>query len=81
MDTSVKSCNVTYGQCGQEPVQTRLLGNFSTMTTPNIVYLKLFDSLECYNVTASSDVFTVIVEGNTSGNGKFIVKNISIARV
>ena len=64
-DTSVKSCNVTYGRCGQELTQPRQLGNFSTMEAPNTVYIKLpvnSNSLDCYNVTASSDVFTVIVQ-------------------
>ena len=69
-DTSVKSCNVTYGQCGQE---SRQLGNYSTMGAPNIVYIKLpvdSGSLECYNVTASSDVFTVIIQAMGSGEEK-----------
>ena len=72
-DTSVKSCNVTYGQCGKELIQPRQLGNHSTMGAPNIVYIKFpvdAASLECYNVTASSDVFTVIIQAMDSGEEK-----------
>ena len=72
-DTSVKSCNVTYGRSGQELVQPGQLGNYSTMETPNIVYIKLpvdAASLECYYVTASSDVFTVIIQAMDSGEEK-----------
>ena len=64
-DTSIKSCSVTYGQCSQVPGQVGQLGNSSTMETPNVVYIKIpvsGDDLKCYNVTASSDVFTVIVQ-------------------
>ena len=61
------------GQCGQELVQPGRLGNYSTMEAPNIVYIRLSvdsDSLECYNVTASSDVFTVVVQALSSGEEK-----------
>ena len=62
-DTSVKLCTVMYGECGQELVQTTQ--GSSTVETPNNIVLSVdVDSLECYNVTASSDELTVIVKYN-----------------
>ena len=61
-DTSVKLCTVMYGECGQELVQTTQ--GSSTMETPNNIVLSVDanKNLECYSVTASSDLVTVIVE-------------------
>ena len=69
MDTSVKSCTIMYGQCGQMAAFTSQ-GN-STVETPNHIILNVDPgSLNCYVVMASSDTVTVIVEGrrmNTAG--------------
>ena len=63
MDTSIKSCNVTYGPCGQG--QTQSVHGSSTSASPNTVTLEIIvphDSY-CYTVTASNDSFTVAVDG------------------
>ena len=60
-DTSVKFCTVMYGECGQELVQTAQRS--STVETPNNIVLSVdANVLECYVVTASSDLLTVIVD-------------------
>ena len=63
MDTSIKSCNVTYGICGQNLKQT-VQGSTSLMF-PNTVVLKVTQSSSFYYaVTATNDSFTVVVEGS-----------------
>ena len=63
MNTSIKSCNVTYGICGQNLKQT-VQGSTSLMF-PNTVVLKLmYNSSFCYAVTATNNSFTVVVEGS-----------------
>ena len=70
-DTSVKLCTVMYGKCGQELVQTTQ--GSSTMETPNDVILSVnANILECYSVTASSDLVTVIVESNENSEERGI---------
>ena len=60
-DTSEKSCNVRYGQCGQE---MRTVSGYSSNNSVTVslqlstVYISV-----CYIVTASNGSFTVIVEG------------------
>ena len=71
MDTSVKSCAVMYGQCGQEVAQ-KVKGN-STTEVPNSITLQLNPrtTIECYSVTANNNTLTVIVEGRIiKTNGK-----------
>ena len=61
LDTSIKSCVVMYGQCGQELKQTTQ-GN-STVEDPNTISLPVdSDRIDCYVVTASSGLFSVIVD-------------------
>ena len=62
-DTSIKSCQVTYGECGTG--QTQSVPGNSTSETPNTVILTVMfgDGSTCYNVTASNGNFTVMVEG------------------
>ena len=62
MDTSIKSCRVTYGQCGQRQTQTD--EKFSTVALPNNITLSVMPgSSYCYTVTASNGNFTASVEG------------------
>ena len=62
MDASIKSCRVTYGECGQTRTQS-VQGNTS-LALPNSDTLTVMsrDSY-CYTVTASNGNFTVAVEG------------------
>ena len=60
MNTSIKSCRVTYGPCDQE--QTETVENSSTELSSNIT-LRIPRGSYCYTVTASSDTFTIAVEG------------------
>ena len=62
MDTSIKSCRVTYGPCGQEPTQS--VQKFSSVELPNNIALTIMPrGTYCYTVTASNDNFTVSIEG------------------
>ena len=71
LDTSIKSCLVMYGQCGQELDQTTR-GN-STVEDPNTILLPV-DSirLDCYVVIANSGSFTVIVDSQANNEEKGI---------
>ena len=70
LDTSIKSCVVMYGQCGQELLTAR--GN-STVEAPNTISLLVdSDRIDCYVVTASSGSFTVIVESMVEREGRGI---------
>ena len=65
-DTSVKSCAVMYGQCDQELVGSQQ--GKSTMEAPNYIELRVDPAgsgLDCYVVTASSEVFSVMVEARS----------------
>ena len=74
-DTSVKLCTVLYGECGQELVQTTQ--GSSTMETPNNIVLSVdANVLECYSVTASSDVLTVIVDSGSATPERGIISFI-----
>ena len=65
-DTSIKSCTVMYGRCNQEIVNT--VQRNSTEETLNRITLQVNGNIfECYTVTASSAISSVIVEG---GKGK-----------
>ena len=69
LDTSIKSCVVMYGQCGQELNQTER-GN-STVVDPNIVSVRVNSiRIDCYVVIASSGSFTVIVDSQTNDEDK-----------
>ena len=72
-DNSSKSCIIRYGLCGQNAF--RMYNTVQAISNPesvNIVTLQLtLDSqlsnrTFCYNITASNDTFTVIVEGQIS---------------
>ena len=67
LDSSNKSCNVSYGLCGQQLTNTAQ--GSSSPEEPNIVRveLDLSDSaaMYCYIVTASSDTFTAVVDGSS----------------
>ena len=73
LDTSIKSCVVMYGQCGQELDQTAR-GN-STVEDPNTISLPMdSDRIDCYVVTASSGSFTVVVaDSQTNDEDKGIL--------
>ena len=76
LDTSIKSCVVMYGQCGQELDQTAQ-GN-STMEDPNTIPLPVdSDRIDCYVVTASSGSFTVIVDSQANNEEKGIDSKIN----
>ena len=62
MDTSIKSCCVSYGPCGQELTQT--IQKNSSLVLPNNVTLSILPrGSYCYTIIASSGNFTVAVEG------------------
>lgn len=60
-NTSIKSCRVTYGPCGQE--QTQTVERVSSIELPSNITLIIPHGSYCYTVTASSDTFTIAVEG------------------
>ena len=58
MTNTSKSCEVTYGQCD------KMMSFTQRNSTLNIIMLDINpNDLECYTVTASSDGFSVVVEG------------------
>ena len=64
MDTSIKSCSITYGPCGQN--RTQRVEERSSLALPNNVTLMITlhaSGSYCYTVTASNDNFTIAVEG------------------
>ena len=61
LDTSIKSCVVMYGHCGQKLNQTTR-GN-STVEDPNIISLPVNSNrIACFVVTANSGSLTVLVD-------------------
>ena len=59
LDTSVKSCNIQYGEC-----DSKVFKRASANTTTDSVMLNIDVSRSiCYNVTASNRSRTVIVQG------------------
>ena len=65
-DMSIKSCNVSYAQCGQQ--QTQLAYSVES-AFQLVVDLKLADPIKyCYNVTASNSTFSVLIEGSILGS-------------
>ena len=64
LDSSIKSCDIKYGTCGQEMYTTQ--GN-TTVESPFMVRLKLnsniLNSMSCYIVTASNETLTLMVKG------------------
>lgn len=76
-DTSIKSCTISYGQCGEVPAYTSWKN--STVESPNLIALAVdYGSLDCYEVTARSGTTIVIVEGKRVA-GEYI--NIIIIHV
>ena len=78
-DVSLKSCSVQYGNCDDSKTSAVLPysshGN-STMEAPNIIELIVDpERLACYLVTASSDSFSILIEGTSrmKSAGKFIL--------
>ena len=70
LDRSRKSCNVTYGQCGQQPSQSAQGGVSSEETNIVRVQLDLSDTATyCYAVRARNGTYTVFVEGNLTTTG------------
>lgn len=63
MDTSIKYCNIVYGDCDQR--QTQTARGDSAPGAPNTVTLSVMssDSLICYSAEASNGSFTLVVEG------------------
>ena len=77
-DVSLKSCSVRYGNCDGSKTSAVLpyssQGN-STVEAPNIIELNVDPGrLACYLVTASSDSFSILIEGTSrmKSAGKFI---------
>ena len=64
LDSSIKSCSVKYGVCGQEMYNTQ--GN-TTTESPFIVTLKLnlsvSNRVHCFIITANNDTHGILVEG------------------
>ena len=74
LDTSIKSCVVMYGQCGQELNQT--IQRNSTVEDPSIISLPVKPGgIDCYVVTASSGSFTVILDLDNKIESKGILNN------
>ena len=68
-DISIKSCNVTYGQCGQQQSQSAY--NVGSETQLTLDDLELSDGVNyCYTVTASNNTVTVFIEGSIMGEYK-----------
>ena len=68
--TSGKSCNISYGTCGNQLIQT--IAGYSKAERPNLVEIrlpKLRANTYCYVVAASSDTFQVLVEGSIVKKG------------
>ena len=63
LDSSIKSCSVKYGVCGQEMY---LIQGNTTTESPFMVTLKLNSSavysMNCYIVTASNETLTLMVK-------------------
>ena len=71
-DASVKSCFVRYGQCGGQLIQN--VHENSTLEAPNSVILKVDHStFDCYAITATNGVVTIIVEGRIMEPGNVIL--------
>ena len=77
-DVALKSCSVLYGNCDDSRTSAVLpyssQGN-STVEAPNKIELNLDPGrLVCYLVTASSDSFSILIEGTSrmKSAGKFI---------
>ena len=65
-DTSIKSCSVNYGPCGQQQSQTTVSG-MSTVASPNTVTLSIKPrGTFCYTVSASNRDFTIEIDGRIS---------------
>ena len=64
----MKTCSVSYGQCGSELSQTAQANSTASGDTNLVrVQLDVGDSASfCYVVTASSDAFSVQVEGSVA---------------
>lgn len=75
-DTSVKSCTVTYGQCqdGVQPMQESRTANASIIRVP-----VNRGGVQCYNVTAGNDVFSVVVEGIIAENSRLFKCTFSLS--
>ena len=67
LDSSNKSCNVSYGLCGQQ--LSRTAQGSSSPEEPNIIRVELDLSdpaaMYCYTVSASNDTFTAVVDSNS----------------
>ena len=70
LKSSNKSCNITYGLCGQQ--LSEMAQGVSSSEEPNIVrvVLDLSDAatIYCFSVTASNDTFTASIDGTSIVN-------------
>ena len=77
LDTSIKICRVTYGECGRD--QTQSIQESSSLAFPNTVTLMVIPDFGsfCYNVTANNSNFTVVVERNVQSKCSRLVPTLA----
>ena len=79
-DTSMKSCSIIYGQCGQ------MLGDIpqvnSTAEIANSIVLNVDpDDVDCYIVIANNETVSVIVEGKVMIAGMKVIDNFKFTKI